>query len=181
MHTAEVRIAADDDFGARLKDMRLWLDEHRFEPSTFTYLDLNPWIRTQVSSNVADEAQAFAQRFGGFLKYRTVDSFPDGFSSVQLSHLPGAIRPVHRTAATIRSKITHPRDEGSGRLPEDFGHRQFPRDPVGVQLTSIISARRYLTTGSHLPRAARVAHWRAGASTTTVQVMPALTSTPLGT
>jgi hypothetical protein len=73
MHTAEVRIAADDDFGARLKDMRFWLDEHRFEFSTFTYLDLDPGIRIQVSFNVADEAQAFAQRFGGFLKYRTAD------------------------------------------------------------------------------------------------------------
>jgi hypothetical protein len=68
MHTAEVRIAADDDFGARLKDMRLWLDEHRFEPSTFTYFYLNPGMNIQVSFKIGDEAQAFAQQFGGSLK-----------------------------------------------------------------------------------------------------------------
>jgi len=68
MHTAEVRIAADDDFGARLTDMRLWLDEHRFEPSTFTYFDLNPGMNIEVSFKIGDEAEAFAQRFGGSLK-----------------------------------------------------------------------------------------------------------------
>ena len=65
MHMAEVRIAADDDFGARLKDMRLWLDEHRFEPSTFTYCDLNPGMNIEVSFKIGDEAEAFAQHFGG--------------------------------------------------------------------------------------------------------------------
>jgi hypothetical protein len=65
MYIAEVRIAAADDFGALLRDMRLWLDEHRFEPSTFTYLDLNPGMNIQVSFRIGDEAEAFAQRFGG--------------------------------------------------------------------------------------------------------------------
>jgi len=68
MHIAEVRIAADDDFGAILKDMRLWLDGRRFEPSTFTYHDLNPGMIIHVSFKVGNEARAFAGRFGGFLK-----------------------------------------------------------------------------------------------------------------
>jgi hypothetical protein len=68
MHTAEVRIAADDDFGGRLKDMRLWLDDHHFEPSTFTYFYLNPGMKIQVSFKISDEAEAFAKRFEGSFK-----------------------------------------------------------------------------------------------------------------
>jgi hypothetical protein len=68
MHTAEVRIATNDDFAAQLKDMRLWLDEHRFEPSTFTYSFLNTGMSVQVSFKIGDEAEAFARRFGGSLK-----------------------------------------------------------------------------------------------------------------
>jgi hypothetical protein len=67
MHIAEVRIAVDDDFGAILKDMRLWLDRCRFEPSTFTYVDLHPGMNIQVSFRVGEEAEAFARRFGGSL------------------------------------------------------------------------------------------------------------------
>jgi hypothetical protein len=48
MHIAEVRNGADDDFGALLKDMRLWLDEREFEPSIFTYRDLNPGMIIEV-------------------------------------------------------------------------------------------------------------------------------------
>ncbi len=66
MQTAEVRIA-DDDFGERLKDMRLWLDGHRFEPSTFTYFYLDPGMKVRVSFEIDDEATAFAHEFGGSL------------------------------------------------------------------------------------------------------------------
>jgi hypothetical protein len=68
MHTAEVWVATDDDFGSQLKYMRLWLDEHRFEPSTFAYFFLNTGMSVQVSFKIGDEAEAFAQRFGGSLK-----------------------------------------------------------------------------------------------------------------
>jgi hypothetical protein len=34
MHILEVRATGDDDFAALLKEMRLWLDEHRVEAST---------------------------------------------------------------------------------------------------------------------------------------------------
>jgi hypothetical protein len=69
MHIAEVWIAADD-FGAVLKEMRRWLDAHRFEPSTFTYFDLNQGMSVQVSFKVGEEAEAFARRFGGSLQRR---------------------------------------------------------------------------------------------------------------
>jgi hypothetical protein len=66
MRAAEIRIS-DDDFAGCLKDMRLWLDEHRYEPSTFTYFDVGPGVLVRVSFNVDDEAEAFAQKFGGSL------------------------------------------------------------------------------------------------------------------
>ena len=56
MQTAEVRIS-DDDFGSRLKDMRLWLDGRRFEPSAFIYFYLDPGMMVRVSFNVDDEAR----------------------------------------------------------------------------------------------------------------------------
>lgn len=64
MQTAEVRIS-DDDFGQRLKDMRLWLDGRRFEPSVFTYFYLNPGMMVRVAFGIEDEAAAFANEFGG--------------------------------------------------------------------------------------------------------------------
>jgi hypothetical protein len=70
MHIAEIRIATDDDFGALLKNMRLWLDERGFEPSTFTYHDLNPGMGIEVSFKLGEEAAAFARRFGASLRYR---------------------------------------------------------------------------------------------------------------
>jgi hypothetical protein len=74
MHIAEVRIASDDDFGTVLKEMRLWLDGHRFLPSTFTYFDLNPGMSIQVSFRIGEEAEAFARRFGGSLRHKTSDA-----------------------------------------------------------------------------------------------------------
>jgi hypothetical protein len=59
--------------------MRLWLDEHQFEPSTFTYFDLNPGMSIQVSFKVSGEAEAFARRFGGSLKHRASDAYVPGF------------------------------------------------------------------------------------------------------
>jgi hypothetical protein len=70
MHIVEVWTAGDDGFGLFLKEVRRWLDAHRFEPSTFTYLDLNPGMSIQVSFRVSEQAEAFARRFCGSLKQR---------------------------------------------------------------------------------------------------------------
>ena len=67
MHTAEVRIAADDDFGDRLKEMRLWLDAKRFAPTTFTYFFRPPGTTLRVSFDIENEAVAFALKFDGIL------------------------------------------------------------------------------------------------------------------
>jgi hypothetical protein len=64
LQTAEVRIS-DDDFGKRLKDMRVWLDGNRFEPLVFTYFYLDPGMMVRVSFKIENEAEAFANEFGG--------------------------------------------------------------------------------------------------------------------
>jgi hypothetical protein len=64
--TAEVQIS-DDDFGRRLKDMRLWLDGRGFEPSSFTYFYLDPGMMVRVLFKIDDEAAAFAAAFAGSL------------------------------------------------------------------------------------------------------------------
>ena len=66
MQTAEVRIS-DEDFGQRLKDMRLWLDGRRFEPSVFTYFYLDPGMMVRVTFDSDEQAEAFADEFGGSL------------------------------------------------------------------------------------------------------------------
>ena len=67
MRMTEVHILDGNDLVERLTDMRVWLDEHRYVPSTFTYFFLQPGMKIRVSFKVDDEAEAFAQRFGGSL------------------------------------------------------------------------------------------------------------------
>ena len=69
---------------------------------------------------------------------------------------PAGLRPVHRG---VRHRRPRGR-KGSSRCPPI----------VGV-----------IVPACHLRSTAKIAHWRGGASITTVQVMPELTSTPLGT
>lgn len=67
MRTTEVPLLDENDLGGRLTDMRVWLDEHRYEPSTFTYFFLDPGMRIRVTFEIDREAEAFAQEFGGSL------------------------------------------------------------------------------------------------------------------
>jgi hypothetical protein len=64
--TTEVLIPDANDLFQRLTDMRVWLDDHRYEPSTFKYFYLDPGMMIRVSFKIDDEAEAFAQKFGGF-------------------------------------------------------------------------------------------------------------------
>ena len=66
MRIAEVCIP-DDNLVRRLTDLRLWLDEHRYQPSTFTYFFLHPGMMIRVLFKADHEAEAFAQEFGGSL------------------------------------------------------------------------------------------------------------------
>ena len=67
MRTTEVSLLDEDNLGGQLADMRTWLDEHRYEPSTFTYFFLDPGMKIRVTFKIEGEAEAFAQKFGGSL------------------------------------------------------------------------------------------------------------------
>lgn len=67
MRKAEIQILDEEDLVERLTDMRVWLDRHRFEPSTFTYFHLTRGMKVWVTFQADDEAEAFASKFGGFL------------------------------------------------------------------------------------------------------------------
>ena len=64
MHTITIRVRAVD-FAERIAAMRIWLDEHRFEPSRFKYSEDGNDLLIDVSFEVADEAAAFSARFNG--------------------------------------------------------------------------------------------------------------------
>jgi hypothetical protein len=67
MRVTEVRILDDNDLVKQLTDMRVWLDQHGYAPSPFTYYQLRQGMKIQVLFNVDDEAEAFVQKFGGSL------------------------------------------------------------------------------------------------------------------
>jgi hypothetical protein len=62
-----VRLFNENDLGGRLTDMRVWLDQRRYEPSTFTYFFLDPGMKIRVTFQIDREAEAFAREFGGSL------------------------------------------------------------------------------------------------------------------
>jgi len=45
--------------------MRVWLDQHRFEPSGFSCRDADDGVLVSVEFAIAHQAVAFAERFGG--------------------------------------------------------------------------------------------------------------------
>ena len=67
MQTTEVSLLDDKDFTRRLTDMRVWLDNQRYEPSKFTYFFLDPGMKIRVTFDIDCEAEAFARKFGGSL------------------------------------------------------------------------------------------------------------------
>jgi len=67
VRTAEVTILDEGQLAERLTDMRVWLDRHQFEPSSFAYFNLNPGMTVWISFKVDAEAEAYVHRFGGSL------------------------------------------------------------------------------------------------------------------
>ena len=45
--------------------MRVWLDQHRFELSSFSCRDIDEGVLVSLEFKIANQAHAFAQRFGG--------------------------------------------------------------------------------------------------------------------
>jgi hypothetical protein len=64
MSAVELRLSPSDlprEMGA----MRVWLDEHRFELSSFSCRDIEEGVLVSLEFKIAHQAHAFAQRFGG--------------------------------------------------------------------------------------------------------------------
>jgi len=64
MSAVELRLSASAlprEMGA----MRVWLDQHRFEPSSFSCRDVDDGVLVSLEFKIADQARAFAERFGG--------------------------------------------------------------------------------------------------------------------
>ncbi len=64
MRTVEIRLQPEGLF-ALMGAMRMWLDERRFEPSSFTTHDCGAQVLVRIDFKVAGEAEAFARQFGG--------------------------------------------------------------------------------------------------------------------
>lgn len=64
MKIAEIPVPADD-VSTPMGHMRQWLDRMRFEPSSFTWLDVIGGCVVRVRFKVDTEAIAFAEHFKG--------------------------------------------------------------------------------------------------------------------
>ncbi len=64
MRTVEIRLQSGE-LSREMAAMRTWLDEHRVESSSFTCRDNDCGVLICVEFKAADQAEAFAGRFGG--------------------------------------------------------------------------------------------------------------------
>jgi hypothetical protein len=67
MRSVEMDLRSSELSGA-MAEMRMWLDERRFEPSVFSCRDLDAGVLVRVDFKVVGEAEAFAHRFRGRLE-----------------------------------------------------------------------------------------------------------------
>jgi hypothetical protein len=64
MYLVDIRMQPGD-LSRQMSTMRVWLDEHRFEPSTFFCRDTDCGMLVSVEFKISGEATAFAERFDG--------------------------------------------------------------------------------------------------------------------
>jgi hypothetical protein len=64
MSTVEMRLHPSELSGT-MAEMRIWLDERRVEPSTFSCRGNGADVFVRVDFRVTEEAKAFADRFTG--------------------------------------------------------------------------------------------------------------------
>ncbi|HTV44830.1 MAG TPA: hypothetical protein VMF05_05900 [Stellaceae bacterium] len=53
------------ELSTQMAAMRIWLDQHRFEPSSFVCRDSSAGILVRVDFKLVNEADAFARQFRG--------------------------------------------------------------------------------------------------------------------
>jgi hypothetical protein len=66
MHTVEIDLESAD-LRVQMNEMREWLDERHFEPILFNWDRSGGEMLLSVAFKLAEEAQAFANRFSGRL------------------------------------------------------------------------------------------------------------------
>ena len=64
MYLVDIRMQPGD-LPQQMSAMRIWLDDHRFEPSTFSCRDTDLGMLVSVEFKISREAAAFAERFDG--------------------------------------------------------------------------------------------------------------------
>ena len=64
MSAVELRLS-QSDLPREMGAMRVWLDQHRFEPSAFSCRDIDDGVLVSLEFKIAHQAHAFAERFGG--------------------------------------------------------------------------------------------------------------------
>jgi hypothetical protein len=64
LHVVEIRFAAEN-FRELVARLRGWLDDENFRPRTFRYSLTEPDSVLHVDFEAEEQAQAFAQAFGG--------------------------------------------------------------------------------------------------------------------
>ena len=64
MYAVEVHVRAGA-LSRQMSEMRTWLDEHRYESSSFSCHDENFGVVVSVGFTIGQQAEAFAKRFAG--------------------------------------------------------------------------------------------------------------------
>ena len=64
MYAVNIRVRPAE-LSRRMSEMRRWLDEYRVEPSTYSCHDQSFGVLVSVKFRAAQQAEAFAERFGG--------------------------------------------------------------------------------------------------------------------
>jgi len=64
MSAVELRLSSSD-LPEKMGAMRVWLDQQRFEPSSFSCRDVDDGVLVSLEFKIAHQAHAFAERFGG--------------------------------------------------------------------------------------------------------------------
>jgi hypothetical protein len=64
MRAVEIRLP-QRELSTQMAAMRIWLDEHRFEPLSFACRDSEYGVLVCLEFKIAHQAEEFAGRFGG--------------------------------------------------------------------------------------------------------------------
>jgi hypothetical protein len=64
MYLVDIHVQSGD-LSRKMSAMRIWLDEHGFEPSTFSCRDTDVGTLVCIEFKVPREAEAFAEHFDG--------------------------------------------------------------------------------------------------------------------